>query len=286
MFFLLTTFLIESSIGFILRNPECRYVANYTRLESGKHFSTDNLKNTTTVMATSTESCSNLCTLSPSCLFFNHNIALEKCGLIHSHIGSLQNRPDWIFASTDYTEFKYRGQRCQQLRPAFDYNQVCVDTCTSYRIEKLENIALKKRTRSSSVSSDDFNSRNAVDGSHVGYKLGGKLFHTKRSNREWLFIDFGKEYKILFLAFYNRIDVLVAKRRSRQITIRIGSHESEDEINSNDLCASNKDFSDDDVAIFFCEHGDIFGRYLYLVQERDGAGTDPINFRELEVFSY
>lgn len=266
--------LIGENCSYILRNPECRYSANYTTMLQRKYFKSD--KEHMAVASTSAKNCSLQCTMNSSCLFFNQNIFTGECEFVQSHGGTLTNRSDWIFVSTDYENWKYRGPLCRLLEPECNFEEeYCIDTCTppGYKCEKLTNIALHKPTKLSSVNKVHDGSK-AVDGVLINYA------QTLKNVINWLIIDLKDSYRILFMVFHNRDGAY--GRRSYYITIYVGN--DLDEPTNNNVCVTEQDYSKVEKKIIFCDSDRIGGRYVHFVQERLLANY--MNLAELIVYAY
>lgn len=270
--FVLLTFFFNTSQSFILRHPNCRFVANYSTILREKYFESRDV----TAGNASGKDCSMQCTMNTHCLFYNQNIQSGRCELINSRNGSFIDRPGWRFISTDYDEWKYRGPFCRFMRPqcAFE-KEFCVDICnggsSDYKCELLENIALKKLTKESSYYSSSGRSDAAVDGS-------GRGFASKQSSFEWLLVDLAKVYKIIFLVYRN---VINPRHHAKYITVRIGNKE---DVNLNDVCVAKQDYSKEKQKTIVCRHGSMVGRYVYFIKEDTPNYT--LNVKELYVYGF
>lgn len=158
----------------------------------------------------------------------------------------------------------------------FDF-EFCIDTCTAssgYKCETVENIALRKKTKASSVFDTQayHATQNVVDGDLA------TLFASKYGQYNWFLIDLLGEYEIYSLVMYFRRDT--GKKYS---TIRIGNNE--DVIEENKVCVEDEDYSKIPVKTeIFCRHGAMRGRYVYNIQDRQGEPDWPLEFMELQVF--
>ena len=150
-YILYLAFTFKGISTFITRLPACKYSANYTVRRQGKYFQ-GNVS--ATIRNVSRRQCTLYCMLRNGCVFFNHKVDGTTCELLTSHIGTLEDNPEWSVISTNYTEWKFRGPMCKFLRPLCSADtEYCIDTCEApgYQCKQLENIARGKVTNASSV---------------------------------------------------------------------------------------------------------------------------------------
>lgn len=244
---------LHQSYSFINRNPGCVYTANYTTILHGKYFKSN--EDHIVVPSLSAKNCSMRCTMNDLCFFYNQNIHSGQCELIQSRSGEMIDLDGWVFVSTDYSDWKYRGPRCRHLRPDCYFTSFCVDSCISpgYKCERMENVALMKETKASSIL---HHAKYAVDG-------GNKSFCSGASEKEWLRVDLAQKYEIYFL--FMNLDHRFGSDSLTSITIRIGN--IADERESNDVCVYNRDYTNNTNALVRCRGGNMIGRYIYVIRE-------------------
>ena len=105
--FVLLTLTVTPNYNYIMRDPECRYHANYTRIEREKRWIA---QRKVSFQGLQLKDCTLKCTMDEECVWLNHNHLIGACELIQTHGGYLQKGNGWTFVSTDYTmDSKYIG---------------------------------------------------------------------------------------------------------------------------------------------------------------------------------
>ena len=100
---------------FITRLPKCKYSANFTLIQDGKFFR--GIKGNSIPGPVTRDQCSAYCLSDDTCVFYNHKLDESVCELQTTHIGQVVDDSEWRFASTNYSDYWYRGPFCQFLKP-------------------------------------------------------------------------------------------------------------------------------------------------------------------------
>lgn len=277
--FLTTVLMFDVSNGFINREANCRYSANYTIIREGEYFKSSKehiavLGSTKTMVE-----CSLHCTMNDTCVFFNYNNNAELCKLVQSFDGTFVANPDWVFISTNYDDWKYRGPMCQILRPQCDFNvEYCTDSCAElgYTCKKFLNVALGKTVTITDGVVEVYKPDRLTDGILRSY------FFIRVTTDAWVRIDLAEKFKILFMRLVNTTSKRLWQY-SKIITIRIGSDLIS---NRNSICVSNKRYTELQEYYIHCDSGYLTGDKVYL--EREHIDKEQITFElgEFEVFAF
>jgi len=197
-YFRLTILQIYSTQCHIIRLP-CQIWGNFTK-QWNKYGIGDVILSTNMSM----KNCVGECISNLQCHFANFNDENNLCEVVKAndvHSIGVVSKTKWCFLSTDYSNNKNFGNKCNSVNPCEPILEACYDTCEApnyYKcIPKYINVALISTiTVSSANNSPDF----AKDGILNNY------FRSWDGTSHWMQVDITKQENIEVIRIYGRPD--------------------------------------------------------------------------------